>query len=473
LAESARGTRPGDSIPMKVLLVSANIASAPYAVYPLGMSMVAGALRDAGHEVRQFDFLHAGMSLDALADAVNESAPEIIGISIRNIDNVNLVNEKRYIDVVGDIVRRIRQETDVPVVLGGSAFSIMPEAILREVGGDYGIVGEGESSMVEFVTNAAHGVYPDKRCIRASSLLDGGAVPSPDFDSRLMAFYLERGNIASVQSKRGCTHQCVYCSYPLLEGSAVRCREPAAVVDEIQILVERHDAGHLFFTDSVFNDEQGRYLELVREMKERGVTIPWTAFFKPEGLDDEGVELMKETGLTSAEIGADAATDTTLRRLGKPFRFNDIVECNDLFGRHGIGTAHFYMFGGPGETRETVLEGIENIRKMERTVSFIYMGLRILPGTPLARIAQREGLLSSDQELLESVYYIAPGIDKEWLEATLTAGFSGLRHCVFPPDILDSSLQFLYKLGHAGFLWDMLIPGDRRARRRSRRNGRR
>jgi len=99
------------------------------------------------------------------------------------------------------------------------------------------------------------------------------------------------------------------------------------------------------------------------------------------------------------------------------------------------------------------------------------MGLRILPGTALARIAQREGLLSADHELLESVYYIAPGIDREWLEATLTAGFSGLRHCVFPPDLLDSSLQFLYRLGHSGFVWDMLIPDGKRTRRRRRRHG--
>jgi lipid biosynthesis B12-binding/radical SAM protein len=457
---------------MRVLLVSANVASTPYAVYPLGMSMIAGSLRNAGHEVQLFDFLHADMSLVALAAAVKESAPGVIGISIRNIDNVNLVNEKRYIEVVGNIVERIRQETDVPVVLGGSGFSIMPQAILREVGADYGIVGEGESLMADFVANAARGEYPDERCIRASSPLSGGEIASPDYDSRLMEFYLEKGNIASVQSKRGCSHGCIYCSYPLLEGSDVRYRDPKAVVDEIQILVERHNAGHVFFTDSVFNDEQGQYLDVAREMRRRGVSIPWTAFFKPRGLDDEGVELMAQTGLASAEIGADAATDTTLRKLGKPFRFRDIVECNDLFGRHGIATAHFYMFGCPGETRETVVEGIENVKNMQRTVSFIYMGLRILPGTALARMARREGLLSSDHQLLESVYYIAPGIDKEWLEATLTAGFSGLRHCVFPPDMLDSSLQFLYKLGHAGFLWDMLIPDGRKARGRRRRHGR-
>ena len=450
---------------MRILLISANVASTPYSVYPLGMSMVAGALGRAGHQVQQFDFLQSGMSMDALAGAIHDYAPEIIGISVRNIDNVNLLNEKRYIDVVRAIVRRVRQETNVAVVLGGSAFSIMPEVILREVSADYGIVGEGEALMVEFVENAGRGVYPEERCIRGSDLLRGSRIPSPDYDPRLMEYYLGSGNIAAVQTKRGCTHTCVYCSYPLLEGSTIRCRDPRAVVDDIQTVVERHKAGHIFFTDSVFNDDQGYYFEVLREMQRRGVSVPWTAFFTPGGLDDESVELMKETGLRSAEIGADATTDTTLRKLGKPFLFEDIVEFNRLLGRHGIATAHFYMFGCPGETRETVLQGIENVRNMEKTVSFIFMGLRILPRTPLVRIAQSEGMVSSDHELLEPVYYIAAGLDKEWLEKTLKEGFSGLRHCVFPPDTLDSSLQFLYKLGHAGFLWDMIIPGNARVRR--------
>jgi radical SAM superfamily enzyme YgiQ (UPF0313 family) len=251
----------------------------------------------------------------------------------------------------------------------------------------------------------------------------------------------------------------------------IRCRSPKVVVDDIEGLAGKYNVGHVFFTDSVFNDEQGHYLEVVREMKRRGVWISWSAFFRPDGLDDDAVRLMKETGLKSAEVGADGATDTTLRMLGKPFRFRDIIECNEVFARHGVATAHFYMFGCPGETGETVREGIENVRGLRNTVSFIYMGVRILPRTPLAKVAEREGVVEGDQELLEPVYYLAPGIEREWLEKALTDGFAGLRHCVFPPDRLDASLQFLYRLGHSGFAWDMLIPGNEQARARRRRRG--
>lgn len=451
---------------MKVFLIGANVASTPYYVYPLGLSMVAAALKSAGHAVSQFDFLKNGMSLTALEGEIRSFRPDIIGISMRNIDNVNLMNEQRYIDAVKDIVSNIRLVSDSPVVLGGSAFSIMPEIILNEVGADYGIIGEGESTMVEFVNNAAAGKFPEIRCIRSSDYISGEDIPTASYDPDIMRFYLKSGSIASVQTKRGCTHRCIYCSYPVLEGSAIRPRNPAAVVDDIEALINDYKAKYVFFTDSVFNDDEYSYLEVVREMKKRKVCIPWTAFFKPEGLDDGQVELMKETGLKGVEIGADASTDTTLARLGKRFRFKDIIECNDLFVRNGIATAHFYMFGCPGETKETVIEGLENIKNLKKTVSFIFMGIRILPDTILHKIAIREGVISQENKLLESAYYIAPGLEKEWLEKTLTDGFAGIRHCVFPPDAMDGSLQFLHKLGYSGSLWDMLVPADKKNRRR-------
>ena len=450
---------------MKVLLIGANVASTPYYVYPLGLSMIASALENAGHEARQFDFLKNQMSVESIENEIRLFLPDIIGISLRNIDNVNLMNNQRYLDAVKEIVSKIRHMTEAPVVMGGSGFSIMPEAILKEVGADHGIVGEGESLMVQFANNAAKGIYPEKGCIRSSDHMKGHDIPSACYDPDIMEFYLKSGNIASVQTKRGCTHKCVYCSYPVLEGSVIRPRNPVSVADDIETLIDTHKASYIFFTDSVFNDDAGSYLGVIEEMKKRNICIPWTAFFKPEGLNDKDVELMKETGLKAVEIGADASTDITLKKLGKSFRFKDIVKCNDLFARHGIATAHFYMFGCPGETRETVMEGLENIKSLKKTVSFIFMGIRILPDTILQRIAVSEGLLSKENTLLESAYYIAPGIEKEWLEKTLTEGFSGIKNCVFPPDAMDGSLQFLHKLGYSGSLWDMLVPADKKNRR--------
>jgi len=219
---------------MKILLISSNIADTPYPIYPLGLGMIATALRKAGHDIHQFDFLQSGRSIDALTKTIQDYDPKLIGISIRNIDNVNLLHEQRYIETAKNIVGSIRQQTNTPIVLGGSGFSIMPELILNEVGADYGIIGEGEALIVEFAAKAAEGIFPQQKCLRSYSRLQGEKIPSACYDSQLMKFYLKSGNMAPIQTKRGCTHQCIYCSYPLLEGATIRCRDPKAVVDDIQ-----------------------------------------------------------------------------------------------------------------------------------------------------------------------------------------------------------------------------------------------
>lgn len=451
---------------MKVLLISSNIASTPYSVYPLGLSMVAAALHQAGHDVKQFDFLASGRSMDGLCRTIREFVPDTVGISIRNIDNVNLMNEQRYLDAVKEIVKEIHAVCPAKIVMGGSGFSILPEEILSVTGADYGIVGEGEASFRDFVRDASQGKFPKEKIIRTNNRLTSSQIPSALYDPRIMEFYLQSGNVASVQTKRGCPHTCVYCSYPFLEGSQLRTREAASVVDDIETLLNIHKAQYIFFTDSVFNDKEGHYLNVVSEMKKRGIVVPWTAFFRPEGLTPEALSLMKQTGLKAAEIGADAPTNTTLKGLGKSFTFEDIIACNRMCAEQGIATAHYFMFGCPGENKDTVLEGIDNIKNLEKTVSFIFMGIRVLPHTPLERLARQQGVITEAQDLLDSVYYIAPGIDRSWLEQTLTEAFKGIRHCVFPPDALDSSLAFLHKLGYSGSLWDMLIPGNAKRNRK-------
>jgi lipid biosynthesis B12-binding/radical SAM protein len=457
----------GEKTAMKVFLISSNIANTPYSVYPLGLSMIAASLKNAGHCVEQFDFLAAGRSIEALTRAIGEFKPEVIGISIRNIDNVNLLNEQRYIDTVKNIVTEIRQVSSAKIILGGSGFSIMPETILAKVGADYGIIGEGESLVVDFINQATVGTYPKEKIIRGAPKLCLKQIPSAYYDSSIMQFYLKSGNVASLQTKRGCVHKCVYCSYPILEGVNIRIRDTQAVVDDIQNLIANFGAKYIFFTDSVFNDDAGYYLKVLAEMQRRKINIPWTAFFKPQGLDDSALALMQETGLKAAEIGADACSDITLKKLGKSFLFKEIVECNALFAKYNIATAHYFMFGCPGETKETVIEGIDNIKNLPKTASFIFMGIRILPGTPLAQLAIKEGLIKPGQDLLEPVYYIAPELDKKWLKTTLTEGFKGIRNCVFPPDALDSSLAFLHKLGYSGSLWEMLIPGNAKRNRKN------
>lgn len=444
---------------MKIALISSNYATTPYPVYPLGMSVVARSLQAAGHEVAMIDMLVIERSLDVCMERLEVERPELVGISFRNIDNVNLMNEKRFVEVVEQLVTMIHRRLKVPVVLGGAGYSLLPERVLQFTGADYGIVGEGERLAVELAASLASGDAPPVGTLfRNQNHLEEDAIGGGLYDPQMMSHYHRIGGIAAVQTKRGCALRCSYCSYPHLEGHGIRSRPAEEVVDDVQRLMDEHQARYLFFADSVFNDSQGRYLEVLNAMKRRGIAPPWSAFIKPTDLNDETVALMKQTGMVAAELGTDAASDTTLRGLHKPFQWSQVVETNDLFMRHGITVAHYFMLGGPDETRETILEGIENIRRLKCTAVFVFMGIRILPHTSLHQRAIREGVVSAEHDLLTPVYYLSQRLERDWLEKTLTDAFKPLRHVLFPPDVLDDKLQLLHKMGFAGSLWELLNP---------------
>ena len=444
---------------MKILLLSSNTAMSPYPVYPLGLSVVAAALKRAGHQPVLCDLLVDGESIEALGHRLKEENPGLVGISIRNLDNVNLLNEKRYTTQIGELVRCVHEELEVPVVLGGSGYSLAPEGMLRDAGADYGIVGEGERLIVELVECLERGRAPARGTVlRNARPIEPRELCGAFYDPRILKSYLGMGTIAPVQTKRGCALRCAYCSYPVLEGNSLRCRPAADVVDDVERLVKDHGISYVFFTDSLFNDDDGAYLEVLGELKRRNVKVPWSAFLKPTGLSDQNVALMRETGLVSAELGSDAATDATLRRLRKPFRFADVINANRALMDQGIAVANYFMFGGPGETRQTVLEGIENIRNLRCSAVFVFLGIRILPHTELHVIAVREKVIAPDCDLLEPAYYLSPQIDRSWAEQTLTEAFRPLGHVVFPPDAMDDKIRLLHKLGYSGSLWDLLAP---------------
>ena len=113
-----------------ILLISGNTTKEPYPVYPLGVAMIADALIRAGHKVREYDMLASpGLGVE-LESVITEFNPEVIGLSIRNIDNVNYSTPESYTDEYIELVQRLRTISSAPVVLGGPGYSLYPEVLL-------------------------------------------------------------------------------------------------------------------------------------------------------------------------------------------------------------------------------------------------------------------------------------------------------------------------------------------------------
>ena len=451
----------------KIFLLSSNITVEPYAVYPLGMAVVASALKARGHDVCQFDFLAAGRSESRLWKSLNEFSPDFVGISLRNIDNVDSLTPQSdwYLPQTKRLVEQIRAETTVPVIIGGPAFSIMPEDILDFIGADYGIVGEGEHRLCDLIEALAQGEPVSRIAKGNGNPLNGTAMASPCWDANLIRFYVERSGLVNLQTKRGCPHKCNYCSYPQLEGNRLRVKKPQEAVDEIQQAKEAFGVQTICFTDSVFNDIAGHYLEVAEELLRRNLNIHWHGFFRPQGIGSKDLNLLKRSGLSAVEVGTDAPSNTTLIGLTKSFSFAEVIEFNKACIREEIPAAHFIIFGGPDETMETVREGLDTIQKLENCVVFAFSGIRILPGTGLHERAVRDGVVDPDASLLKPVYYFSPEINPDVMNSTIKTAFHGRRNRVFPPSESFIRIAAMNRFGYRGLLWDKLISFTQAAER--------
>jgi len=445
----------------RIFLISFNTCDYPHVVYPLGLAVVAAALERAGHDIRIYDYLVADRNDNDLIAAVEKYQPEFLCVSIRNLDDdldssFQTDNREKFTRF-GHLLQKARNLVSAPVIIGGTAFSLMPEVLLDLTGADYGIVGEGENAICRLIVELQNNKKPDRIIYGFESLIPSPEIKGGFYDDSLVRYYYERSGFINIQTKRGCSFKCVYCTYPSLEGCSFRYRDTKEVIDEISRLKKDLGCDRFFFTDSIFNDPAGHYREVADGIIAEKLDIQWTAYFTPYRIEKADILLCKRAGLYAVELGTDAACSITLTGLNKMFNWEDVVQANDIVTQAGLACAHFVVFGGPNETYQTVEEGIQNCRQLQNCVVFGNTGIRIYYGTSIYERAKSEGILDKDASLLEPVHYFSPEVQKDRVDEMITRGWQKQRHLVFPPEkgkMISQTLKKIYNL--KGLLWDQI-----------------
>ena len=391
---------------MKILLVSANTLKVPYPVYPIGLDHVAASI-DARHVVQIADLNVVG-GAEALADTIKQFAPDLVGISLRNIDNTDTTEPMGYIGGYRSVVEAVRRSCEAPVVLGGSGFTLFPRRIMQALGADYGIVGEGER-LNQLIDTLESGQIPRNLpgiVVKGAGLGDlpppwqGDRYARPHRPPDHLEWYLAHGAMLNLQTKRGCPFRCIYCTYPLIEGRRLRLVDPMEAA-RTALALEEAGARYLYITDSSFNADIDHSLAVARAFKQTGLKIPWGAFFTPMALPDGYFDTLAAAGLKHVEFGTDALSEAVLKAYAKPFTVDQVVSAHEAALAAGRHVAHYLLLGGPGETLQTLDETLACADRLRRTVLFLFCGMRIYPHTALCRQAVAEQDLAADTDLLK------------------------------------------------------------------------
>lgn len=412
---------------MRVLLISANTETLNMPTMAMGLGAVAAAARAAGHEVRFLDLMGKSDSDALVATAVAAFAPEVVGVSIRNIDDQKHRGTRFLLDGAAAVVAACRRAGRAPVVLGGAGYSLFPRAALDYLGADMGIQGEGETAFLRLLDGLGHG---GRDLHRVPGLYRRGAPPpqgrafetdldrlpmaGPDlFDPALAedpACYLP------FQTRRGCPLECSYCATATIEGRRIRRRSPQAVTAALATW-RRAGFRRVFFVDNTFNLPPSYAKALCRRIEDAALDLQWRAILYPGQVDRELVEAMARAGCREVSLGFESGTAATLAGYGKRFGPGQIRQAARLLKAAGIQAMGFLMLGGPGETRATALESLEFADGLGLEAMHLTVGVRIYPCTDLARRAAAEGVVDPADDLLRPRFYVVPRL-ADWLHET-------------------------------------------------------
>jgi radical SAM superfamily enzyme YgiQ (UPF0313 family) len=403
---------------------------------PLGLASVIAQIDASHHELRVLDLMFLEQPEAELQSALSEFAPDLIAISIRNLDNQSYLQTQYLLPEARRAVDICRQHSSAVIVIGGAAFSVSPAACFAYLAPDFGIAGEGEIAFRDLVERIGSGHDPSDVPGLVWRTDDGIRMNPPrhveDLDSLKLprrdlfdnAQYAAAGGFGNIVVKQGCSFDCLYCDSPHMMGRQWRKKSPAVVVDELETM-RRQGINVAFFTDAIFNFPVGHAEEVCSEILRRKPGVFWVASVHPAFLGRELIALMQEAGCKAVALGADSCSEKMLQVLRKGFTKEQLRAAAQALEEAGLNYVLSLLLGGPGEDRQTVEETVAFLEQRSAFMVDLCVGVRLMPGTDLADIAVREGVISADDPLMEPRFYISRDI-KDWIEDYLKEACS--RH---------------------------------------------
>lgn len=464
---------------MNILLISTNRNVSPAPVIPLGVCMIAEAAERAGHKTALLDLMFEKDPRRAVQNELRRCRYDAIGLSVRNIDNNSMQEPAYYIADLASLVAQIKTETDVPVVLGGAALSIMPREILSATGATCAVIGSGTTAFPRLLERMSQGkslegipgiLFPEQRVASQSAdtdFVDG--CTAPDYERWIdVSAYRSRLAAVPIQTKRGCVFKCVYCTYRAIEGDGYLLKNPKNVAESVQKLARR-GFRDFEFVDSVFNAPPSHALAVCDSLARKRLSVRFQSMdVNPLFLDDDLLSAMERARFSGIGMTVESASDPVLSGLRKGFTAAHVRKAAGVVRRHGVPCLWIFMLGGPGETEDTVKETLRFAETEIRPTdaAFFTIGIRVYPGTEIETIARKQGVLSVlPAEMLKPVFYTSPDVDPRWMEKQVKD--SVRRHMNFMcADSLNLPyLPALHRLGHSLGLTTPLWRHTRQIRR--------
>ena len=376
---------------------------------PNSLLYLGSSLQQDNHNVKLIDINNKSVDIE---NEINYFKPDLIGITC--------LFSGRFKNTMS-LSRKIKgYSPELPIIIGGIHPTIFAKEILEDYSCvDYICLGEGEKTLRNFVNEKKlEGIdglaYRESNKIKinpkTSFIKNLDELPFPaynlinlkDYHFNTSHWNNPKGLPISIPvpiiSSRSCPNRCTFCSMFLVHGEKWRPRSANNVVDEIEHLYNKYNQRYFSFMDDNMTLSKKRTLKITREIINRGLDIQ---FDTPNGvaiksLDKEVMDSLVEAGLVRICVAPESGSEFIRNKMmKKKLPTKDIYNFFEMVKDYkNLNVKAFFIMGYPQETKETLKETYDMIKKISPSLDQITIFDFIpYPGTEIFEYCKNKGLI--------------------------------------------------------------------------------
>lgn len=331
----------------------------------LAFIYMAGELRAAGFDVEIYDAMTKGHSLEQIRRRIQDTAPDMVATSAYT----------PAIYAAMDVLRVAKEVyPQYTTVVGGVHATFCYRDILEQYGDvvDFVVRGEGEVTLAELAVALRDGGGLSK--VKGIAYQAEGALvvnpPRPflqDLDHLRPAwdladwkdytlYPLEGSRLAIVDTSRGCSFDCAFCSQQKFWNRRWRARSPESVVADLEHLARTYGVDVVMFSDEYPTANRARWEKLLDLLIERdlGVQLLMETRVSDIVRDADLMEKYRRAGVIHLYVGVESTNQGTLDMFKKELKCEESLHALTLINEAGIVSECSFVFGLPEDNLETM-----------------------------------------------------------------------------------------------------------------------
>ncbi len=394
---------------------------------PIGIASIAAYLEQRGYETAILDGYAMPRSTADMVAAAAACDPDVVGFT-------TTTSSFHDAYAIAEGLRALRP--GVPFVFGGVHVSAMGRELLRRFPlVDYGVVGEGEASMLELCERGSDDpagvgglLYRRDAEVLAGpprhDLLPLDSLPFPAYERlpgfprayHLAIFNYGKAPGTSTVTSRGCPYTCSYCDRSVYQRS-YRFNSAEYIHEHMRYLRDRFGIRHVTFYDDLFTFDRERVVSLCNLLVERPLGVTFACDVRVNHIDIELARMLKAAGCYQAAFGIESGDATVLKAHRRDPRLEPVAEAARMLRKAGIRVKGLFMMGLPGED-ETAIR-----RSMDFAMSLPLDEVNLakftpFPGAPLYPTVRQHGTFDEDWRQMNCMNFtfVPNGLTRERLE---------------------------------------------------------